>query len=140
MVMALIVFNHGFGSSGAQRTARPGCQRRGKLGSATLMACQGLSARILANHGQDRDAEQLVRPAAALAAQTDLTSEQADTLLKALSSSPRQARSPNHIPPLPRRSASTSAKATCQGPVIAPLSCLIRICLKDTAHASAICH
>jgi ATP/maltotriose-dependent transcriptional regulator MalT len=42
---------------------------------------QGLSARILADRGRHREAEELARSAVALAAQTDLLSEQADTLL-----------------------------------------------------------
>ena len=42
---------------------------------------QGLSARILADRGHHREAEELARSAAALAAQTDLLSERADTLL-----------------------------------------------------------
>jgi tetratricopeptide (TPR) repeat protein len=40
-----------------------------------------LSARILADRGQNREAEALARSAAELAAQTDLLSEHADTLL-----------------------------------------------------------
>jgi hypothetical protein len=73
---------HGIGNSRAQRALGPGCPRRCKLGSSALMVSAGLSARILANHGQYRDAEQLVRSAVALAAQTDLLSERADTLLE----------------------------------------------------------
>jgi uncharacterized protein HemY len=46
------------------------------------MVSQGSSARILANHGQYRDAEQLVRSAAALDTQTDLLNGRADTLLE----------------------------------------------------------
>src|SRR5215468_8783270 len=42
---------------------------------------QGVTARILADRGHFRDAEKLARSAAALAAQTDLLSERADTLL-----------------------------------------------------------
>jgi DNA-binding SARP family transcriptional activator len=42
---------------------------------------QGLSARILADRGHHAEAEQLAYSAAALAAQTDLLSERADTLL-----------------------------------------------------------
>jgi tetratricopeptide (TPR) repeat protein len=42
---------------------------------------QGVMARILADHGQYREAEEFARSAAALAAQTDLLSERADTLL-----------------------------------------------------------
>ena len=44
------------------------------------MVSQGLSARLLANHGQYGYAEQLVRSAGALAAQTDLLSERAESL------------------------------------------------------------
>jgi tetratricopeptide (TPR) repeat protein len=40
-----------------------------------------LSARILADRGHHREAEALARSAAALAAQSDLLSEHADTLL-----------------------------------------------------------
>jgi tetratricopeptide (TPR) repeat protein len=43
---------------------------------------QGLYARILADQGRYREAEELARSAAALAAQTDLLSEHADTLLE----------------------------------------------------------
>jgi DNA-binding SARP family transcriptional activator len=43
---------------------------------------QGLYARILADRGRYREAEELARSAAALAAQTDLLSEHADTLLE----------------------------------------------------------
>lgn len=46
------------------------------------MASQGLSARILANLGQDQDAEQLVRSAAALAPQAGLLSTCVDPLLE----------------------------------------------------------
>ena len=46
------------------------------------MVSRGLSAGILARHGQYRDAELLVCSAAALAAQTDLMSEHAETLLE----------------------------------------------------------
>jgi predicted ATPase/DNA-binding SARP family transcriptional activator len=42
---------------------------------------QGLSARILADRGQHREAEELARSAVALAAQTDMLSHRADTLL-----------------------------------------------------------
>jgi DNA-binding SARP family transcriptional activator len=42
---------------------------------------QGVTARILADRGQYREAEELARSAAALAAQSDLLSERADTLL-----------------------------------------------------------
>jgi tetratricopeptide (TPR) repeat protein len=42
---------------------------------------QGVTARILADRGHYRDAEELARSAAALAAQSDLLSEHADTLL-----------------------------------------------------------
>ncbi len=42
---------------------------------------QGLSARILADRGHHAEAEELARSAVALAAQTDLLSERADTLL-----------------------------------------------------------
>ena len=42
---------------------------------------QGVTARILADRGHYQDAEELARSAAALAAQTDLLSERADTLL-----------------------------------------------------------
>lgn len=42
---------------------------------------QGLSARIFADRGQHREAEELARSAVALAAQTDLPSHHADTLL-----------------------------------------------------------
>jgi len=42
---------------------------------------QGLYARILADRGRYREAEELARSATALSAQTDLLSEQADTLL-----------------------------------------------------------
>jgi tetratricopeptide (TPR) repeat protein len=42
---------------------------------------QGLSARILADRGQHREAEDLARSAVALAAQTDMLSHHADTLL-----------------------------------------------------------
>jgi len=42
----------------------------------------GLAARILADRGRHRQAEELARSAAALAAQTDLLSERADTLLE----------------------------------------------------------
>ena len=42
---------------------------------------QGLSARILADRGDHREAEELARSAVALAAQADLLSEYADTLL-----------------------------------------------------------
>jgi DNA-binding SARP family transcriptional activator/class 3 adenylate cyclase len=42
---------------------------------------RGLSARILADRGRHREAEELARSAVALAAQTDLLSEHADTLL-----------------------------------------------------------
>ena len=42
---------------------------------------QGLSARILADRGRYREAEELARSATALAAQTDLLSQHADTLL-----------------------------------------------------------
>jgi tetratricopeptide (TPR) repeat protein len=42
---------------------------------------QGLSARILADRGHHRQAEELARSAAALEAQADLLSEHADTLL-----------------------------------------------------------
>ena len=44
-------------------------------------AGRGLSARILADRGRQREAEELARSAVALAAQTDLLSEHADTLL-----------------------------------------------------------
>ena len=47
----------------------------------TQAVCQGVTARILADGGHYRDAEELARAAAALAAQTDLLSEHADTLL-----------------------------------------------------------
>jgi len=43
---------------------------------------QGLYARILADRGRYREAEELARSAAAVAAQTDLLSEHADTLLE----------------------------------------------------------
>jgi tetratricopeptide (TPR) repeat protein len=43
---------------------------------------QGLYAKILADRGCHREAEELARSAAALAAQTDLLSEHADTLLE----------------------------------------------------------
>lgn len=43
---------------------------------------QGLYARILADRGRYREAEELARSAAALAARTDLLSEHADTLLE----------------------------------------------------------
>jgi DNA-binding SARP family transcriptional activator/tetratricopeptide (TPR) repeat protein len=43
---------------------------------------QGLYARILADQGRYREAQELARSAAALAAQTDLLSEHADTLLE----------------------------------------------------------
>jgi predicted ATPase/DNA-binding SARP family transcriptional activator len=43
---------------------------------------QGLYARILADRGRHREAEELARSAAALSAQTDLLSERADTLLE----------------------------------------------------------
>jgi tetratricopeptide (TPR) repeat protein len=42
----------------------------------------GLYARILADRGHHREAEELARSAAALSAQTDLLSERADTLLE----------------------------------------------------------
>ena len=42
---------------------------------------QGVQARILADRGRYRDAEELARSTAALAAQSDLMSERADTLL-----------------------------------------------------------
>jgi DNA-binding SARP family transcriptional activator len=42
---------------------------------------QGVTARILADRGQHREAEELARSAAALAAQSDLLSERADILL-----------------------------------------------------------
>ncbi len=47
----------------------------------TRAVSQGLSARILADRGHHREAETLARSAAELAAQTDLLSEHADTLL-----------------------------------------------------------
>ena len=47
----------------------------------TQAVSQGLSARILADRGHHREAEELARSAAELAAQTDLLSEHADTLL-----------------------------------------------------------
>ena len=47
----------------------------------TQAVSQGLSARILAGRGHHREAEELARSAAELAAQTDLLSEHADTLL-----------------------------------------------------------
>ena len=47
----------------------------------TQAVSQGLSARILADRGHHREAEALARSAAALAAQSDLLSEHADTLL-----------------------------------------------------------
>src|SRR2546430_272506 len=77
--MALIVFIHGIGSSWAQRISRPGCLRHCEWGSAALIVSQGLSARILADPGQHRDAEQLVRSAAA---QAGLGGQRADTLLE----------------------------------------------------------
>jgi predicted ATPase/DNA-binding SARP family transcriptional activator len=43
---------------------------------------QGLAARILADRGRYREAEELARSATALSAQTDLRNEQADTLLE----------------------------------------------------------
>ena len=43
---------------------------------------QGLYARILADRGRHREAMELARSAAALATQTDLLSEHADTLLE----------------------------------------------------------
>jgi predicted ATPase/DNA-binding SARP family transcriptional activator len=43
---------------------------------------QGLHARILADRGRYREAEELARSATALSAQTDLLNEQADTLLE----------------------------------------------------------
>ena len=43
---------------------------------------QGLQARILADRGRYREAEELARSAAALAAQTDLLSDHADILLE----------------------------------------------------------
>ena len=43
---------------------------------------QGLMARVLADRGDVREAEELARSAVALAAQTDLLSEHADTLLE----------------------------------------------------------
>jgi tetratricopeptide (TPR) repeat protein len=43
---------------------------------------RGLYARILADQGRYREAEELARSAAALSAQTDLLSEQADALLE----------------------------------------------------------
>lgn len=46
------------------------------------MVGRGLPARILVSHGQYRDAEQLVRSAAARPAQTELPSERADTLIE----------------------------------------------------------
>ena len=42
---------------------------------------QGLSARILADSGQHREAEELARSAVAFAGQTDLLNERADTML-----------------------------------------------------------
>jgi len=48
----------------------------------TQAVSQGLSARILADRGHHREAEELARSAAELAAQTDLLSEHADTLLE----------------------------------------------------------
>ena len=47
----------------------------------TQAVSQGLSARILADRGHHREAEKIARSAAALAAQSDLLSEHADTLL-----------------------------------------------------------
>jgi len=44
-------------------------------------AGRGLSARILADRGRPREASELARSAVALAAQTDLLSDHADTLL-----------------------------------------------------------
>ena len=43
---------------------------------------RGLHARILADHGRYREAEELARSAVAISAQTDLLSEHADTLLE----------------------------------------------------------
>ena len=43
---------------------------------------RGLYARILADRGRHREAEELARSAVALSAQTDLLSERADTLLE----------------------------------------------------------
>jgi predicted ATPase len=48
----------------------------------TQAVSQGLYARILADGGRYREAEELARAAAALAAQTDLLNEHADTLLE----------------------------------------------------------
>jgi ATP/maltotriose-dependent transcriptional regulator MalT len=48
--------------------------------SAQIM-CQGLSARILADHGHHAEAVELASSAATLAAQTDLLSPRADVLL-----------------------------------------------------------
>jgi tetratricopeptide (TPR) repeat protein len=42
---------------------------------------QGVTARILAGRGRYREAEELARSAVALAAQSDLLTERADTLL-----------------------------------------------------------
>jgi tetratricopeptide (TPR) repeat protein len=47
----------------------------------TQAVSQGLSARILADLGRHREAEEIARSAAALAEQSDLLSEHADTLL-----------------------------------------------------------
>jgi DNA-binding SARP family transcriptional activator len=48
----------------------------------TLALSQGLHARILADRGRYREAEEIARLAAGLAAQTDFLSEHADTLLE----------------------------------------------------------
>ena len=48
----------------------------------TQALSQGVFARILADRGRHREAEELARSAAALAAQTDLLSEHADILLE----------------------------------------------------------
>ena len=89
-MMALIVFIHGIGSSRAQGPSRYdeairliATSREAAADGDLLRQAlgQALSARILADRGRYREAEELARAATALAAQTDLLSQHADTLL-----------------------------------------------------------
>jgi hypothetical protein len=60
------------------------------------MVRRALPGQDPSHHAQDRDAELNCASAAAMAAQAGLVSEQADTLLGCLTSSPWQARSWEH--------------------------------------------
>ena len=77
---------------------------------------RGLYARILADRGPYREAEEQARSAAAISAQTDLLTSTPTPCSNCPTSSSRPVKSPKHTPSPPRRSSSISARATCQEP------------------------